>query len=764
MNERLPHSPRLFSHSPRSSASLRAVCLAAGAVISVGVVPPLVLAQPAGAAAGATDPTDANITRMTTGILGHSQFAHHPLDAELAGKLLDLYLDALDGNRSLFLKSDIDEFAAYRATLAQTTLKTGDTTPARNIFARYLQRLEQRVTAEAEMLRTMKFDFTAKETYSLDREHAPWPVDAAAAQALWRQQLRAEYLQEKLNDKKPDQIVTTLTRRHQQQLKTTKGLHDDEVLEIYLNALAHVYDPHSDYMGREQMESFSIAMRLSLFGIGASLETVDGYCRIRELLPGGPAARSGLLKEGDRIIAVAQAGKEPVDIMNMPLTRAVELIRGPKGTRVTLTIVPGADAPSAAPRTVALIRDEIKLADQAAKARIIDVPTGDKTTMRLGVIDLPSFYAEMGKGSNAHRSATADVARLVTKLKAENVRGIVMDLRRNGGGSLEEAISLTGLFIRKGPVVQTRAPDGEIQVGTDDDDKVLYDGPLVLLTSRFSASATEIMAGAVQDYGRGVVIGDKATFGKGTVQTIMGLAPMMERAQLAVAHDPGALKVTISKFYRPSGASTQLKGVASDIVLPSTTDFSDISEASLKNPLPWDVIPAKPYERLNLVASALPTLRAKSQQRIKTDKDFGYLAADIERVAKSLANKSISLNEAERRKELARDKASEAERAKDLQARASERPTSYEITLENADAPGLPPPGKGTKTPKPAKAGKPAGIDRALDSDAILDESVRILSDYVALLKGPSIDVAGRGGTPKAGTVDRSKEFAPASP
>jgi carboxyl-terminal processing protease len=384
--------------------------------------------------------------------------------------------------------------------------------------------------------------------------------------------------------------------------------------------------------------------------------------------------------------------------------------------------------------------------------------------MRLGVIDLPSFYAEMGKGAGAHRSATADVARLVTKLKTENVRGIVMDLRGNGGGSLEEAISLTGLFIRKGPVVQTRAPDGEIQVGTDDDDKVLYDGPLVLLTNRFSASATEIMAGAVQDYGRGVVVGDKSTFGKGTVQTIMGLAPMMERAQLATAHDPGALKVTISKFYRPSGASTQLKGVASDLVLPSTTDFSDVSEASLKNPLPWDVIPAKPYDRLNLVATALPTLRAKSQERIKTDKDFAYLASDVDRVAKSLANKSVSLNEAERRQELARDKAAEAERSKDIQARAGARPTSYEITLENAGLPGLPPPGKGPKPPKPAKGGKPAGIDRTLDSDAILDETVRILADYVGLLKGPGIDVAGRGVTPKPGTADRSKELAPASP
>jgi carboxyl-terminal processing protease len=676
--------------------------------------------------------TEANITRVTTGILGNSQFAHHPLDAELAGRLLDLYLDALDGTHSIFLRSDLEEFAQYRATLAQATLMGGDTRPAHAIFARYLERLGQQVATITELLRTGKFDFSGHDTFSFDREHAPWPANLEQARELWRQETRAEYLQEKLNDKKRDQIVTTLTRRHQQQLKTTKGLHDDEVLEVYLNALAHVYDPHSDYMGHEQMESFSIAMNLSLFGIGASLQSEDGYCKIRELLPGGPAARSGLLKAGDRIVAVGHPGKEPVDIMNMPITRAVELIRGPKGTRVTLTVVPAADAPSAPPRTITLTRDEIKLEDQAAKARIIDLPGGDKGPLRLGVIDLPSFYAELGHGSAKHRSATADVVRLLTKLQAEHVRGIVVDLRRNGGGSLEEAISMTGLFLRRGPVVQTRAPSGDVQVGADDDDQVLYDGPLVLLTSRFSASATEIMAGAVQDYGRGVVVGDKATFGKGTVQTIMPLGPLMDRSQLAHRYDPGALKVTISKFYRPSGASTQLKGVASDIVLPSPTDFSQFSEGSLKYPLPWDVVAAKPFEKLNLVAPVLDELRARSQKRVKSDREFGYVAEDVARLAKNLDSKSVSLNEAERRSELARDKAREAERTKELEARAANRPVSYEITLENAAEPGLPPAASSAKAGKSGKATE----DRSLDNDIILDEGVRILADYVDLLKG----------------------------
>jgi carboxyl-terminal processing protease len=686
--------------------------------------------------------TEANITRVTTDILGHSQFSHHPLDNELAGRLLDRYLDALDGTRSLFLQSDVDEFAGYRANLAQATMATGDTTAAHAIFARYLQRLGQQVAFGSDVLRTTKLDFTGHDVYSFDRVHARRPADLTAAHELWRQQLRAEYLQEKLADKPVAQIGNTLIHRHEQQLRMMTGLHDDEILEAYLDALAHVYDPHSDYLGHEGMESLSIAMQLSLFGIGASLETEDGFCTIRELLPGGPAARSGLLKPGDRILAVAQAGKDAVDIVNMPLSRAVELIRGPKGTRVTLTVVAGAAA-EALPRTVGLVRDEIKLADQAAKARIIDLPTAPGATMRVGVIDLPSFYAGSNDGSAAsRRSATKDVARLLTKLKAENVRGIVMDLRKNGGGSLDEAITLTGLFIRKGPVVQTRAPDGSIEVGNDDDDKVAYDGPLVLLTSRFSASATEIMVGALQDYGRGVVVGDSSTFGKGTVQTIVGLGPLMDRAGLGHAYDPGALKVTISKFYRPSGASTQLKGVASDIVLLSPTDFSDVSESTLDDPLPWDVVPAKTYEHLNRVQPYLGALRQRSTGRVHSQAGFAYLKEDVDRLTKSLASKSISLNEADRRRELATEKARRAEHERAARASASAKPTAYDITLENVDAPGLPAPVKSAARVAAAGAASSKAdgslMDGPADADVLLDEGEQILADYIGLLHPPA--------------------------
>jgi carboxyl-terminal processing protease len=688
--------------------------------------------------------TDANITRVTTGLLEHSQFAHHPLDSALASAFLDGYLDALDPARSLLLQSDVDEFAPYRATLADATRASGDTSAARAIFGRYLRRLEQQTNYVTDALRTDSFDFTGHDVYSYDREHAARPSDLTAAQALWRQQLRAEYLQEKLADKSPADIARSLTRRHEQELSTMKGLGDDEILDIYLNALAHVYDPHSDYFGREQMESFSIAMNLSLLGIGATLESTDGVCVVRELTPGGPAARSGLLKPGDRILSVAQAGRSPVDITDMPLSRAVELIRGPKGSTVALTVLP-VGAPNGSPtRTETFVRDEVKLEDQAARASVVDLPVGDRT-VRLGVVDLPSFYAD-DDNHDGHRarSATADVERLLSKLKAEHVRGVVLDLRRNGGGSLAEAIRLTGLFIRKGPVVQTRDLAGDVEVGTDDDASVAYDGPLVVLTSRFSASASEIVAGALQDYGRAVIVGDPSTFGKGTVQTVVPLKGFMDRAGLAHSFDPGALKVTVDKFYRPSGASTQLRGVASDIVLPSASDLSDVSESALKHPLPWDTIAPAHYDRLNLVAPYVAALRARSARRVTADRDFAYVTGDLARLRRSVASKSVSLNEAERRQELAQAKARHEEREQTDRAARADRPTTYAITLANASSPGLPPPdvaGSGPESPPDAGA-SPAvenldapSPDHPAD-DVLLREALHITADYAGLLHG----------------------------
>ncbi len=741
-----------------ASCMLRVKTKALGLLCAVGLaVTTAVWGGQPSSKASPTDATEANITLVTAGFLEHSQLSHHPLDTELAGKFLDRYLDDLDGSRSLFLQSDIQELAAFRSTLAEAIHKNGDTSAAHAIFARYIERLGQRVAYDTKLLRTEKLDFTGHDVYAFDREHAERPRDLQAAEKIWRQQIRAEYLQEKLAGKSPSEIVHALLRRRAHQLATMKGMTGSEVIEIFLDALAHVYDPHTDYLGHEQMESLAISMNLSLFGIGAALQTEDGYCKIHELLPGGPALRSGQLKPGDRILAVAQSKGEPVDVTNMPISRTVELIRGPKGTTVRLTILPAGAAEGAVTKTVSLVRDEIKLEDQEAKARILDMPTDKGGTLRVGVIDLPSFYADMGGRKGAKpRSATADVARLLAKLKQEHVRGVILDLRGNGGGSLEEAISLTGLFIRRGPVVQTRGLEGQIEVSSDQDPAVQYDGPLIVLTSRFSASASEILVGALKDYGRALVVGDSSTFGKGTVQSILPLGMMMDRAGFTHAYDPGALKVTMSKFYRPNGASTQLRGVASDIVLPSPSDLSDVNESALKDPLPWDSVPAAPHEQLNRVQPYLATLRERSHHRIDTEKEFSFLEEDIARLKKSVAEKSVSLNEAERRQEMAKLKARQEARKQAELAHPTPEPKTYEITPENASAPGLPPP-MAAKKQDPSSGGAPSGekspssaddldqvtVGKSPDSDIILHETEKILGDYVDLLgaqpKGPRL-------------------------
>lgn len=683
--------------------------------------------------------TDAAVTILTSKILEESQFAHQQLDDKLAGRFLDRYLDTLDGGHMVFLKSDIDEFTRGRASLAAAIRDHGDTSLAHVIFKRYLERLDQRVAFITRMLKDGNFDFTSNETFSYDRKSAPRPADLAAAQELWRQQLRYDYLQEKLAGKKEPEIVKTLGRRATRVADTMRKLDDKAVLEMYLEALAQVYDPHSDYMGAEQLKTFEIGMNLSLIGIGASLRTVDGYCKVEELVPGGPAARSGLIKVGDRIVGVSQKeGGEFTDLIDMPISQAVELIRGKKGTPVYLNIIPASAADDSVRKTITIVREEVKLEDQQAKAQIIDLPAGEKT-QRVGVIDLPGFYSGESTSKGSQASATADVAKLLVKLKRENVTGIILDLRRNGGGSLKEAIDLTGLFIPSGPVVQTRNPEGGLEVGKDKDGKVAYDGPLVVLTSRFSASASEILAGALQDYGRAVIVGDSSTFGKGTVQTIVPLARVMEGQNIVPGSDPGALKVTISKFYRPSGKSTQLEGVKADLVIPSITDMPEISEADLGNPLPCDTIAAAKFTGVNRVAPSLAALRTRFQARVAKDPEFIELKNEIERFRKLREDKTVSLNEEQRRKEMAELKAHAEAVKKDRLARASKNPPAYEVTLKNLGNPGLGDPVK-PKTPaaEPDDDADPGvdSADVAQADDLILSEAERILVDYSGLLNG----------------------------
>jgi carboxyl-terminal processing protease len=685
--------------------------------------------------------TDAATTALTSKILESSQFAHLQLDDTLAGKFLDRYLNTLDGGHMLFLQSDLAEFARFRSSLAELTRKQGDSSLAHLVFKRYLQRLDQRVAFVAELLANEKFDFTADESFSYDRKEAARPPDIDAAKSLWRQQLRYEYLQEKLAGKKDPDIAKTLSRRQARIAETMRKFNDKAVLEIYLNSLAQVYDPHSDYMGPEQLKSFEIAMNLSLIGIGATLQSEDGYCKIKELVPGGPAARSGLIKNGDRIVGVSQKdGDDYTDLVDLPLSQAVELIRGKKGSSVFLNLIPADATDDSIRKAITIVRDEIKLEDQQAKAQIIDLPVGDKT-QRIGVIDLPGFYAGEGNGKEAPTSATADVAKLVSKLKQENVTGIILDLRRNGGGSLQEAIDLTGLFIPSGPVVQTRNLEGRLEIGKDKNEQVAYDGPLLVLTSRFSASASEIVAGALQDYGRAVIVGDTSTFGKGTVQTIVPLGRIMQNEGIIPGSDPGALKVTISKFYRPSGKSTQLEGVKADIVIPSLTDLPEIGESDLDNPLPWDTIDAVKFTESKRVSPSLAALRSHSQQRVAQTPDFTELKTEIERFRKLRADKSVSLNEALRQKEKTELKARNETLKKDRLARAGTPAPAYEVTLKNVSKPGLGDPVKPKAPPLDPDADPEADEDAsaAPADDIILKEAQHILLDYSNLLKGQPV-------------------------
>jgi carboxyl-terminal processing protease len=690
----------------------------------------------------ATDSDEASIAKVTASLLQNSAYSGRGETKAVSSKFLDRYLGVLDGNRVYFLQSDLEEFAPYRADLDALLLKRGDTHPAHQIFERLLQRVEQRVAYVQELLKTETFDFRGQDTFRWDRRDAARPRDLAEAKQLWRQNLRYDYLQEKLSNRKPEEIVKTLSRRYARTLHSMKQFKADDVLELYLTSLAHAYDPHSDYMGRRQAEDFAIRMNLSLVGVGATLQADDGYCKIHELIPGGPAARSKLLKVGDRIVAVAQGNQEPVDIVDMPLPEAVGLIRGAKGTVVRLTIIPASSADSSVRKTISLVRDEIKLEDQEAKARLVELSGPGGGVARLGIIDLPSFYSGSDSAPHSRRaSASADVAKLVEKLKQEKVQGIILDLRRDGGGSLEEAIALTGLFIKHGPVVQTKDVGGEVHVQSDPDPAVLYDGPLVVLTSRLSASASEILAGALQDYGRALVVGDASTFGKGTVQSMLPLADVMRRAGVPVHTDPGALKLTIRKFYRPGGASTQLKGVESDIVLPSPTAVLRIGETEMHDPLPWDSVARARHAELDRVAPWVSALRDASAERIATNQDFIWLREDCDRIKTQMDRPVVSLNEKQRRQEKAEDEARAEARKQARAGHQAPRETQYEITLKNADQPGLPKPlAAVTHSPKAddadsdAESPDHASTSKDVAADSTLEETERILLDYVGSL------------------------------
>ena len=680
------------------------------------------------------------IAEITAQFLAQDHYLKDLPRSEVSNRTWTEYLSDLDPRHMYLLQSDVDEFEKYRSGLEDQLLSSGDTKPAFLLFSRLLERVDQQNAYVTDLLAKEKFDFTSNDEFVIDRKNAPRPKDLDDAKKLWRDYLRYEYLQEKLNKAKPEDIVKTLTRRY-----TSLGhsLHDfdrDEIFQRFLNSLSHAYDPHTDYFGKAALEDFNIQMKLSLFGIGALLGSEDGYCKISELTPGGPAEKSKQLKVNDRIVAVAQDGQTPVDVIDMKLSIVVAMIRGPKGTKVHLTVVPAGTTDMSIRKPITLVRDEIKLQDQEAKAKVIDYPGANGQTVRLGVIDLPSFYSDVDSFGNPKKSCTADVARLLQKLQAEKVKGIVLDLRANPGGSLQEVIEMTGLFVKRGPVVRVKDSSGRIRTHVDHNTSVAYDGPLVVLTSRLSASAAEILSGALQDYGRAVIVGDSSTYGKGTVQEVVSLDELLKSNGMSLNTPAGAIKPTIQKYYRVSGSSVQLKGVVPDIVLPSVTSVMDIGEKTMDYPMPWDTVDSAPYTKLNRVDPVLADLKKRSDLRLAADKGFAFLNQDIATVKQQMARKTVSLNEQKRLEE----KNQLADRAKkrraELAAQPAPKQTVYLVTLRDVDKPGLTlaPPPKPAPKPTPAPGDDPALVGSPTDEtsatkDLLLTETERILLDYVDL-------------------------------
>ncbi len=592
-------------------------------------------------------PIHPRIEQAIAFFLPKMHYKHQQVDDELSMQMLDFYLEMLDNQHLYFLKSDIDEFEQYRYTL-DDALRNGDLRAAYSIFNRFIQRFEERMAYVKSCLKT-PFDFEKKDYYQLDRKNAPWVKTSAELDSIWKKRLKNEALSLKLTGKKWNDIVKRLQKRYTNMEKQMKKTQSEDVFQIYMNAFAQTFDPHTNYMSPKTSDDFKIRMSLSLEGIGASLRTEDDYTKVVEIIPGGPADRSGLLHPNDRIVAVGQ-GKdgELVDIIGWRIDDVVQLIRGPKGTTVRLQIIPADASLSDPPKTITLVRDKIKLSDRAAKSDTLEIEHNGKK-YRFGVINIPDFYLDyeaMRKGQKDYASTSRDVERLLKQLQGANVDGIIIDLRRNGGGFLSEAVDLTGLFIKEGPVVQVRDSRGRVKVERDTDKKLVYDGPLAVLVDRFSASASEIFAAAIQDYNRGIIVGTQ-TFGKGTVQNIMPLSRMFPYSKDKL----GQIKFTVAKFYRITGASTQNIGVLPDITIPSRFDVMEVGESSEKNALLWDEIDPVSFKPFNTELDKLiPRLARQHEARVQNSREFKLLMKEIEQLKKDREKNKVSLNLEERKK------------------------------------------------------------------------------------------------------------------
>ncbi|QBM16581.1 tail-specific protease [Marinobacter sp. JH2] len=568
------------------------------------------------------------------------QFTHFRdlgISDELSGDVFDAYLNYLDSQRVYLTQQDIDALSKVKGRLG-SALKTGQLQPGFDIYNLVQQRIVERLKFAKEIIRSgvSELDFNANEKIRVDRSEAAWEADEAALDKLWIKRIKNAVLAQRLNGADDEAIEETLLRRYEGQLKRAYQARSEDAFQAYMNAFTGMWDPHTSYFSPRTSENFNINMSLSLEGIGAVLQSDNEYTKVVRLVPGGPASKQGQLQPADRIVSVTQEDEKPVNVIGWRLDEVVDLIRGPRNSIVTLEVIPANASDETITRSIAISRDEVKLEEQSASKDIIQL---DRSGIihNIGVITIPTFYADfqaMQAGDPNYKSTTRDVRKLIDELKQDGVDGIVMDLRNNGGGALHEANDLVGLFIDKGPTVQIRNANNDVQVLDDRDPTVAYDGPLVVLVNRMSASASEIFAGAIQDYGRGLVVGSQ-TFGKGTVQAVRPL-------------NHGQLKITQSKFYRVSGGSTQHKGVIPDIEIPSRIDKSRIGEDALDHALPWDQIEAVPHTRYFDFSGIIDELRTRHDDRFNTNPEFSLLQKEIDFLSQQRQIDHVSLNLDER--------------------------------------------------------------------------------------------------------------------
>jgi carboxyl-terminal processing protease len=665
--------------STRGRWPLAAVVLAVlSGVACTAEEPPRPVAPPAiatGSGSPQPGPNDRHIAVAVRRHLEREHFLRQPIDDGMARRWFDAFFEALDPMKVYFLQSDIDGFMAKRDSL-DDLVKRGDVTFAYEVLGRFLQRVDQRLPLVERLIDT-SHDFTKEESLVVDREATQWAKSEAEAEDIWRRRIKYDLLVQKMEETPLEEAKDKLHRRYRSFAKRMHQMTADELLETYLSSLTSSFDPHTSFMSPGTLENFEIQMRLELDGIGAQLKSEDGYTTIVELTPGGAAERDGRLKAKDRVVGVGQGTVgEIVDTVDMNLNEVVKLIRGKRGTIVRLKVVPVGET---APKIYDVTRDKIELKDAEARGEVIEHgQKADGSPYRIGVINLPSFYMDMAgaqQGQAEYKSTTRDCRRLLDNFRKEQVDCVVLDLRNNGGGSLPEAIKLTGLFIDRGPVVQIKDADQQVRPYDDVDPGVAWDGPLVVLANKFSASASEILAGAIQDYRRGLIVGDDATHGKGTVQSLLDLGRQLFQ-RFDNAPSLGAIKITMQQFYRPSGASTQLEGVKSDVTLPSITTHLPVGESDLDHAIAFDRVAAARFQPEGRVTDGVVAMLQKmSADRVTKNEKFGELAEDIARYKKRKDEKTISLAESEFSKQWNEGKAAEEEEEKRLEeSEFSKRP------------------------------------------------------------------------------------------